>query len=49
LIHWMTLNSHLPVLVPAPLSDGAPCLAPFSLMPNSPLCSCYQLVARVHQ
>jgi phosphoglycerol transferase MdoB-like AlkP superfamily enzyme len=48
-IHWMTLNSHLPVLVPAPLKYGAPCLAAFSLVPNSVLCSWYQLIANVHQ
>jgi hypothetical protein len=48
-IHWMTLNSHLPVLVPAPLKDGAPCLAAFSLVPNSALCSWYQLIENVHQ
>ncbi len=48
-IHWMTLNSHLPVLVPAPLKHGAPCLAAFSLVPNSVLCSWYQLIENVHQ
>ncbi len=48
-IHWMTLNSHLPVEVPASLPDGAPCLADFSLEPNTPLCSWYQLVVNVHR
>lgn len=47
-IHWMTLNSHLPVPVPSQLSDGAPCSLALSLTPNSPLCSWYQLVANVH-
>jgi hypothetical protein len=45
----MTLNSHLPVFVPSPLSHGAPCLADLSLTPNTPLCSWYQLIANVHQ
>ena len=48
-IHWMTLSSHLPVLVPVPHFEGAPCLADLSLSPNTPLCSWYQLVANVHQ
>jgi hypothetical protein len=48
-IHWMTLNSHLPVFVPSTLSHGAPCLADLSLTPNTPLCPWYQLIANVHQ
>jgi phosphoglycerol transferase MdoB-like AlkP superfamily enzyme len=48
-VHWMTLNSHLPVFVPSGLPDGAACLAALSLSPQSPLCSWYQLVANVHQ
>jgi len=48
-IHWMTLNSHLPVLVPAPLTNGAPCTSSLSLAPDTPLCSWYQLVANVHR
>jgi hypothetical protein len=48
-IHWMTLNSHLPVLVPSPLSNGAPCEASLSLSQDLPLCSWYQLVANVHR
>jgi phosphoglycerol transferase MdoB-like AlkP superfamily enzyme len=48
-IHWMTLNSHLPVLVPATLPAGAPCLSSLSLTPETPMCSWYQLVANVHQ
>jgi hypothetical protein len=48
-IHWMTLNSHLPVLVPSQVPNGAPCNAPLSLQPNTPLCSWYQLIANVHR
>ena len=48
-VHWVTLNSHLPVLVPSPLADGAPCSLAKGLTPESPLCSWYQLVANVHQ
>jgi phosphoglycerol transferase MdoB-like AlkP superfamily enzyme len=48
-IHWVTLNSHLPVLVPLPLAVGAPCLPSLSLSPNTPLCSWYQLISNVHQ
>ena len=48
-VHWMTLNSHLPLLVPSILPNGAPCLPAQSLTPRTPLCSWYQLVANVHQ
>jgi len=48
-IHWMTLNSHLPVPVPVALHDAAPCLADLGLEANSQLCSWYQLVANVHR
>jgi hypothetical protein len=48
-VYWVTLNSHLPVLVPSPLKSGAPCLASLSLSPDTSLCSWYQLVANVHQ
>ena len=48
-VHWMTLNSHLPVFVPAPLSNPAPCLQTDSLTPNTPLCSWYQLITNVHR
>jgi hypothetical protein len=48
-VHWVTLNSHLPMLVPSPLADGAPCLTSIGLAPQSPLCSWYQLVANVHR
>ncbi|MGD0901367.1 MAG: sulfatase-like hydrolase/transferase [Terracidiphilus sp.] len=48
-VHWVTLNSHLPVLVPSPLPDGAPCSFTLGLTPQSALCSWYQLVANVHR
>jgi hypothetical protein len=48
-IHWMTLNSHLPVPVPAHLPDAAPCSAAEGLEPDSQLCSWYQLVMNVHR
>jgi hypothetical protein len=48
LIHWMTLNSHLPVPVPSYLRDGAPCTADIGLQPHTALCSWYQLVENVH-
>jgi len=46
-LHWMTLNSHLPVPVPTQLSSPVPCSANLGLQPSS-LCSWYQLVANVH-
>lgn len=49
LIHWMTLNSHLPVPVPSYLRDGAPCTADIGLQPRSALCSWYQLIENVHR
>ena len=48
-VHWMTLNSHLPVPVPSGLSNALPCTSELSLEPDTPLCSWYQLVANVHQ
>jgi len=48
-IHWMTLNSHLPVPVPAQVPDAAPCSAAEGLEPDSQLCSWYQLVMNVHR
>jgi len=48
-VHWMTLNSHLPVPIPSTLSAGAPCLSTLGLAPQTALCSWYQLVANVHQ
>jgi hypothetical protein len=48
-VHWMTLNSHIPVPVPAHLANPAPCAAALALDPGSALCSWYQLVANVHR
>ena len=49
LMYWMTLNSHLPVIVPSPLPAGASCsLTPF-LTQQASLCSWYQLVRNVHE
>ena len=47
-VYWMTLNSHLPVLVPSPLKAGASCNISPSLAQQPALCSWYQLVANVH-
>jgi Sulfatase len=48
-IHWMTLNSHLPVPVPVSLPNAEPCSAAEGLEPDSQLCSWYQLVMNVHR
>jgi phosphoglycerol transferase MdoB-like AlkP superfamily enzyme len=48
-VYWVTLNSHLPVPVPSPLQNGAPCAGIASLAGKPPLCSWYQLVENVHQ
>jgi hypothetical protein len=48
-VHWMTLNSHLPMLVPSALPGGSPCLSSLSIAPDSAMCSWYQLLANVHQ
>lgn len=48
-IHWMTLNSHLPVPVPAPITNGAACDSSLGLTPRTPLCSWYRLIANVNQ
>ena len=48
-VHWTTLNSHLPVLTPSPISDGPPCdLSPL-LASQESLCSWFQLVGNVHR
>ena len=44
----VVLIALLMVLVPSPLTAGAPCLPAQSLTPQTPLCSWYQLVANVH-
>jgi phosphoglycerol transferase MdoB-like AlkP superfamily enzyme len=47
-VHWMTLNSHLPVPIPSALPAGASCTS-FSPPTEQPaLCSWYQLVFNVH-
>jgi hypothetical protein len=48
-VYWMTLNSHLPVLVPSPLKTGASCNISTSLTQQPALCSWFQLVANVHR
>jgi hypothetical protein len=48
-LYWMTLDSHLPVRIPAPLVSPASCSFTSSLAQHPPLCSWYQLVANVHQ
>jgi hypothetical protein len=48
-IYWVTLNSHLPVPVPAPLANAAPCSVAASLQTQPPLCSWYQLIENVHE
>ena len=48
-IYWMTLNSHLPVPNPAPLSSPASCAFSASLTAQPALCGWFQLVANVHQ
>jgi hypothetical protein len=48
-VHWMTLNSHLPVPIPSPLRAGASCLLTASLSQQPALCSWYQLVSNVHE
>jgi hypothetical protein len=48
-VYWVTLNSHLPVPVPSPLTDAASCSFAPELATNPTLCSWYQLIANVHQ
>ena len=47
-VYWVTLNSHLPVLTPSRLQNGAPCSLTRALQQKPALCSWYQLVANVH-
>jgi hypothetical protein len=49
LIHWMTLNSHLPVPSSTYLHNPAQCTADIGLQPKSALCSWYQLIENVHR
>jgi hypothetical protein len=48
-LYWVTLNSHLPVPVPAVLPAPASCSLTQSLALQLSLCSWYQLVANVHR
>lgn len=48
-LYWMTLDSHLPVRIPAPLASPASCSIASSLTQHPSLCSWYQLIANVHQ
>jgi hypothetical protein len=47
-IYWVTLNSHLPVLVPSPLHHEQLCLALSALRDQAAVCSWYQLIWNVH-
>ncbi len=46
-LYWVTLNSHLPVPVPSPMTNGAPCSIDPLLQARPAVCSWYQLVANV--
>jgi hypothetical protein len=46
--YWVTLNSHLPLPVPAGLPGAASCALTPLLTSQAALCSWYQLVANVH-
>jgi hypothetical protein len=48
-VHWVTLNSHLPVPIPAPLKNAAPCTVSAATRADASLCSWYQLVAVVQE
>jgi hypothetical protein len=48
-VHWVTLNSHLPVPVPSPLQNGTSCSITPLLSREPALCSWYQLVFNVHE
>lgn len=47
-VHWMTLDSHLPVPIPPQLPQAPPCTAELSLPPRTALCSWFQIVENVH-
>jgi hypothetical protein len=47
-LYWITLNSHLPVRIPAPLRSPASCSFASSLAQQPSVCSWYQLIANVH-
>jgi hypothetical protein len=46
-VHWVTLNSHLPVPLPATLSDPASCAVSAATKDDAQICSWYQLVSVV--
>jgi phosphoglycerol transferase MdoB-like AlkP superfamily enzyme len=48
-VHWVTLNSHLPVPVPSLLQNGASCSLTPLLSRKPALCAWYQLVLNVHE
>jgi hypothetical protein len=47
-IYWVTLNSHLPVRIPAEVPDPAPCSFAAILEQQPAFCSWYQLISNVH-
>jgi hypothetical protein len=48
-VHWVTLNSHLPVPVPSLLQNAASCSLTPLLSREPALCAWYQLVLNVHE
>jgi phosphoglycerol transferase MdoB-like AlkP superfamily enzyme len=48
-VWWVTLNSHLPVLVPSPVPNPASCTFSSTLSQQPALCSWYQTVANVQR
>ena len=48
-LYWMTLNSHLPVPNPAPLSSPVSCSFSNSLATQPAHCAWFQLIANLHE
>jgi hypothetical protein len=48
-VHWVTLNSHLPVPAPSPFASSFPCSFAPLLARHEAACAWYQLVANVHR
>jgi hypothetical protein len=48
-VYWITINSHLPVPIPPPVLDPAPCSLAAALSTEPALCAWYQLVSNVHR
>ncbi len=48
-LYWVTLNSHLPVPTPVPISSAVPCSSLPLPAPQPSLCSWAQLVLNLHQ